>query len=307
MSGANTPTSARPPEGAPREHHIGVIGGSGLYAMASLTDVREEMVRTPFGDPSDGIVIGDLGPTRFYFLPRHGRGHRIPPSRVNYRANLYALKMLGAQQVVSVSAVGSLREDVHPGEVVLVDQYIDRTRSRVGTFFDEAGVVAHVSLADPTDAALTRCLADALASTGAKVHPTGTYLCMEGPQFSTRAESRLYRSWGADIIGMTGMPEAKLAREAELPYASMALVTDYDCWHESEADVSVDEVLSVMAKNVAIARSVLHGVARWPDPSASPSASALAHALITEPQRVTLQTRERLALLIGKYLPSQNS
>ncbi|MDB4991366.1 MAG: 5-methylthioadenosine phosphorylase [Myxococcaceae bacterium] len=305
MSGANTPNFARAPEGALRQHHIGVIGGSGLYAMASLTDVREEMVRTPFGDPSDGVVIGSLGDTRFYFLPRHGRGHRIPPSRVNYRANLYALKMLGAEQIVSVSAVGSLREDVHPGEIVLVDQYIDRTRSRVGTFFDEVGVVAHVSLADPTDPALTRALSRALASTGAKVHPTGTYLCMEGPQFSTRAESRLYRSWGADVIGMTGMPEAKLAREAELPYASLALVTDYDCWHEHEADVSVDEVLTVMAKNVAVARAVLAGVHDWPPPSESPATRALAQALISEPSRVSQQTRERMALLIGKYLPAQ--
>lgn len=286
------------------EHHIGVIGGSGLYAMASLTDVHEEQVRTPFGDPSDVVVTGRLGATRFYFLPRHGRGHRIPPNRVNYRANIYALKLLGAKQVVSVSAVGSLREDVHPGEIVLVDQYIDRTRSRVGSFFDEAGVVAHVSLADPTDAALTRCLRAVLEGQ-AKVHATGTYLCMEGPQFSTRAESRLYRSWGADIIGMTGMPEAKLAREAELPYASMALVTDYDCWHESEADVSVDEVLSVMAKNVAVARAALEGVHSWPSPLESPASSALATALITDHARVTLQTRERLSVLIGKYLPPQ--
>jgi 5'-methylthioadenosine phosphorylase len=273
--------------------------------MSSLTDVREESVRTPFGDPSDTIVVGSLGHTQFYFLPRHGRGHRIPPSRVNYRANVYALKMLGAQQLVSVSAVGSLREELHPGEIVLVDQYIDRTRSRVGTFFDEAGVVAHVSVADPTDPALTRCLASSLSKTSAKVHPTGTYLCMEGPQFSTRAESRLYRSWGADVIGMTGMPEAKLAREAELPYASLALVTDYDCWHEQEADVSVEDVLSVMAKNVSVARQVLAGVGDWPAPGDSPASTALAQALITEPGRVSLQTRERLALLIGKYLPAQ--
>jgi 5'-methylthioadenosine phosphorylase len=293
LSGTSTP-----------EHHIGVIGGSGLYAMAALTDVHEEQVRTPFGDPSDAIVVGSLGATRFYFLPRHGRGHRIPPSRVNYRANVYALKLLGAQQLVSVSAVGSLREDVHPGEVVLVDQYIDRTRSRVGSFFDEAGLVAHVSVADPTDPALTRCLGKALAGS-VKVHEQGTYLCMEGPQFSTRAESRLYRSWGAHVIGMTGMPEAKLAREAELPYASMALVTDYDCWHESEADVSVDEVLAVMAKNVALARAVLSSVREWPSPESSPASRALQGALITEPGRVSLQTRERLSLLIGKYLPAQ--
>lgn len=286
-------------------HHIGIIGGSGLYAMAALTDVHEEHVRTPFGDPSDAVVIGTLGATRFYFLPRHGRGHRIPPNRVNYRANIYALKLLGAQQLVSVSAVGSLRDDVHPGEVLLVDQYIDRTRSRVGSFFDEAGVVAHVGLADPTDPALTRCLGAALEGR-VKVHGSGTYLCMEGPQFSTRAESRLYRSWGADVIGMTGMPEAKLAREAELPYASMALVTDYDCWHEQAADVTVDEVLAVMTKNVELARSTLAGVTSWPAPAESPASRALATALMTEPARVSQQTRERLSLLISKYLPAQS-
>lgn len=285
------------------QHHIGVIGGSGLYALSALHDVREESLSTPYGDPSDVIVVGSLGETRFYFLPRHGRGHRIPPHRVNYRANVYALKLLGAQQIVSVSAVGSLREDLHPGELLLVDQYIDRTRSRPATFFDEPGLVAHVSLADPTDPALSRVLVEAARASGATVHERGTYLCMEGPQFSTRAESQLYRRFGADVIGMTGMPEAKLAREAELPYASMALITDYDCWHEQAGDVSVDEVVRVMAKNVALARSVLSGVASWPAPSASPAARALAHALITDEARVTRETRERLALLVGKYLP----
>jgi len=202
-----------------------------------------------------------------------------------------------------VSAVGSLREDVHPGHVVLVDQYIDRTRSRAGTFFDEPGVVAHVSVADPTDPALSRCLLAALRAEGATVHETGTYLCMEGPQFSTRAESRLYRAWGADVIGMTGMPEAKLAREAELPYASMALVTDYDCWHEEEADVTVDSVLATMARNVALARSALSAVSRWPDPRESPASSALASALITDPAHVSRDVRERLGPLVRKYLP----
>ena len=285
------------------EHHVGVIGGSGLYAMDGLTDVREELVRTPFGDPSDAVIIGTLGATRFYFLPRHGRGHRIPPHRVNYRANIYALKLLGARQVVSVSAVGSLREDIHPGEVVMVDQYIDRTRSRAGTFFDEEGLVAHVSVADPTDRALSACLVSALSTQGARLHAHGTYLCMEGPQFSTRAESRLYRSWGADIIGMTGMPEAKLAREAELPYASMALVTDYDCWHEQADDVTVDAVIAVMQRNVALARAALSKVGHWPDPQMSPASSALASALITDAPRVSRTVRERMALLVGKYLP----
>lgn len=290
------------PQSAPA-HHIGVIGGSGLYAMDGLTDVHEETLQTPFGEPSDSVVVGTLGDTRFYFLPRHGRGHRIPPHRVNYRANLFALKLLGAQQVVSVSAVGSLREALHPGEIVMVDQYIDRTRSRVGTFFDEPGIVAHVGLADPVDAALARCLADAARAAGATVHDDGTYLCMEGPQFSTRAESRLYRSWGADVIGMTGMPEAKLAREAELPYASMALVTDYDCWHDEAADVTIDEVLAVMARNVAVARAALAGVTTWPDVANSPASGALASAIVTDRTRIPLQQRERLALLLGKYLP----
>lgn len=284
-------------------HHVGIIGGSGLYAMSALTDVREQAVSTPFGEPSDAVVMGTLGDTRFYFLPRHGRGHRIPPHRINYRANIYALKLLGARQLVSVSAVGSLREDVHPGQVLMVDQYIDRTRSRIGSFFDDVGLVAHVSLADPTDSALSGVLALALRESGATVHDRGTYLCMEGPQFSTRAESQLYRSWGASVIGMTGMPEAKLAREAELPYASMALVTDYDCWHTHHADVTVDEVIKVMSRNVALARAALAAVRNWPEPAASPAANALASALITDPKAVRRDTRERLEALIGKYLP----
>jgi 5'-methylthioadenosine phosphorylase len=283
--------------------HIGVIGGSGLYAMEGLTDVQERFVRTPFGDPSDQIVTGVVGGTRFSFLPRHGRGHRIPPHKVNYRANVFAMKFLGVQQIVSVSAVGSLREDIHPGDLVLVDQYIDRTRGRTSTFFDDDGVVAHVSLADPTDAALSRCLADAAEKAGARVHRGGTYLCMEGPQFSTRAESNLYRAWGAHVIGMTAMPEAKLAREAELPYASMAFATDYDCWHESEEPVTVEQVVKVLSRNVALARDILRSVEGWPPASDSPAASALGAALITEPNRVSPQAREKLALLIGKYLP----
>jgi 5'-methylthioadenosine phosphorylase len=288
---------------ATASEHIGVIGGSGLYAMEGLDEVRERFVRTPFGDASDQIITGVVGGTRFSFLPRHGRGHVIPPHRVNYRANVFALKSLGVTQIVSVSAVGSLREDVHPGDVVLVDQYIDRTRGRPSTFFEDDGVVAHVSLADPTDAALSKCLADAAEKAGARVHRGGTYLCMEGPQFSTRAESNLYRAWGAHVIGMTGMPEAKLAREAELPYASMAFATDYDCWHESEVPVTVDQVVAVLSRNVALARQILRSVASWPRAGESPAASALGSALITDAKRVPPQARERLALLIGKYLP----
>lgn len=289
------------------KHHIGVIGGSGLYAMEGLTEIREQRVKTPFGDPSDQVVMGTLGDTRFYFLPRHGRGHLIPPHRINYRANIYALKLVGAQQLVSVSAVGSLREDMKPGDLVVVDQYIDRTKSRADTFFEDDGLVAHVSLADPTDAALSACLADAGERASATIHRSGTYVCMEGPQFSTRAESHLYRSWGAHVIGMTNLPEARLAREAELPYASMALVTDFDCWHEEEADVSVSHVVEVMHRNVAMAREILSSVKAWPDPTLSPANSALAHALITDRTRVSPQTREKLSLLVERYLPVQES
>ncbi len=283
-------------------HHIGILGGSGLYTIDGLTDLQERRVVTPFGEASDSILSGRLGDTQLYFLPRHGRGHRLPPHRVNYRANVYALKWIGAQQIVSVSAVGSLREDLHPGEMLIVDQYIDRTRSRASTFFDDDNLVAHVSVADPTDAALSECLADAAERCGAKVHRGGTYLCMEGPQFSTRAESKLYRSWGADVIGMTNMPEAKLAREAELPYASLAMVTDYDCWHESEAAVSVENVIAVLQKNVSTARSILATTHDWPNPAQSPASSALAHAIITPKSAVPAVTKEKLSLLIGKYI-----
>ncbi|MFT3921211.1 MAG: S-methyl-5'-thioadenosine phosphorylase [Myxococcales bacterium] len=289
------------------KHHIGVIGGSGLYAMEGLTDVREQYVRTPFGDASDQVVMGTLGDTRFYFMPRHGRGHLIPPHRINYRANIYALKLVGAQQLVSISAVGSLQEHMRPGDLVAVDQYIDRTKSRTDTFFEDDGLVAHVSLADPTDPALSDCLAQAGERAGARVHRGGTYVCMEGPQFSTRAESMLYRSWGAHVIGMTNLPEARLAREAELPYASLALVTDFDCWHEEEADVSVAHVVEVMQRNVATARRILASIEAWPDPSTSPASNALAHALITDRNRVSPQAREKLSLLVSRYLPVEGA
>lgn len=288
------------------KHHIGILGGSGLYAMPGLTNVREVATRTPFGDPSDAIVTGNLGDTQFYFLPRHGRGHRLAPHRVNYRANVFALKAQGAQQLVSISAVGSLQEHIHPGDLVVVDQYIDRTRGRASTFFDQ-DVVAHVSMALPTDAALSHCLAEVAEREGARLHRAGTYLCMEGPQFSTRAESLLHKSWKADVIGMTNLPEAKLAREAELPYASLCFVTDYDAWHDTEEAVTVDAVLAVLRQNVGLAQRILRGVEAWPAPAESPASSALANALITDPSYVPTQVRERLAPLIGKYMPVELS
>lgn len=282
---------------------LGVIGGSGLYELAGLNDVEEIGRTTSFGTPSDAIVAGTLGDTRLLFLPRHGRGHRIPPHRVNYRANVLALKMAGAEQIVGVSAVGSMQENIHPGDMIVVDQYIDRTRNRVDTFFDDDGVVAHVEFAEPIDAALAGALADAATSVGATVHRGGTYLCMEGPQFSTRAESNLYRSWGVSVIGMTNMPESRLAREAELPYASLAMATDYDCWHESIASVSVEGIVEVMNANVATAKEILVALASsLPDPSESPATSALANAIITRPETVSAEAKAKLAPLIARYL-----
>jgi 5'-methylthioadenosine phosphorylase len=283
---------------------LGVIGGSGLYAIDGLEDVEEHVVETTYGAPSDAVVSGRLGDARLLFLPRHGRGHRIPPHRINFRANLLALKALGAEQVVSLSAVGSMKEDVHPGDFVIVDQFVDRTRSRPNTFFEDVGVVAHVELADPVDAALSAAVHRAAVATGARVHRGGTYVCIEGPQFSTRAESELYRSWGVDVVGMTNLPEARLAREAELPYATVAMVTDYDCWHATEASVSVASVLEVLKANVANARKLLSAlVSDLPDPSESPATRALAHGILTAPEHVSAEARRKLALLISKYLP----
>ncbi|MEM8609458.1 MAG: S-methyl-5'-thioadenosine phosphorylase [Myxococcota bacterium] len=282
---------------------LGIIGGSGLYELEGLSDVEEVTLSTPFGDPSDSIVAGTLGTTRLLFLPRHGRGHRIPPHRINYRANILALKMAGAEQLLSVSAVGSMREDIHPGEMVVVDQFIDRTRHRTDTFFDDDGVVAHVEFAEPIDAALAESLTDAAKSVGATVHRGGTYLCMEGPQFSTRAESDLYRSWGVAVIGMTNMPECRLAREAELPYATLAMATDYDCWHESHASVSVESVIAVMTANVAAARQIIVELSRTlPDPAGRPATSALANAIITDRSTFSAAARKKLAPLIDRYL-----
>jgi 5'-methylthioadenosine phosphorylase len=285
---------------------LGIIGGSGLYQLEGLTNVEELRVTTPFGAPSDAIIRGRMGELSLLFLPRHGRGHRIPPHRINYRANVFALKALGAEQLVSVSAVGSLREDIHPGDMVVVDQFIDRTRQRTSTFFEDSGLVAHVGFGQPTDAALSGALVEAVRAAGGRVHASGTYVCMEGPQFSTLAESELYRSFGAHVIGMTNLPEAKLAREAELPYASLAMATDYDCWHQTEAAVSVEAVIAILTKNVDLAKRTLRALlTRLPDPQRSPASRALDHAILTAPEFIAAETRELLAPLIGKYFPAE--
>ncbi len=283
---------------------IGVIGGSGIYAMEGLEDVREVRVATPFGDPSDAVILGRLGGAEMAFLPRHGRGHRFNPSEVNYRANLYALKTLGVEWVISVSAVGSLKHEIVPGHIVVIDQFIDRTVARKSTFF-EGGVVAHVAFGDPVCPTLRGILLDAAREAGATVHDGGTYVCMEGPAFSSKAESNLHRSWGASVIGMTNLPEAKLAREAELSYATLAMATDYDCWHPDHDHVTVDQVVKVLLENANLARRVVaaavprivaHG-------GPAPMSSALATAIMTAPELVSSATRERLAPILGKYLP----
>jgi len=283
---------------------LGVIGGSGLYELEHLDDIEEITMATPFGTPSGSIIAGTIGDTRLLFLPRHGKGHRHPPHRINYRANVLALKMAGAEQLLSFSAVGSMREDIHPGDMVVVDQFIDRTRHRVDTFFDDDGVVAHVGFAHPIDAQLSSSLCVAARSADATVHEGGTYLCMEGPQFSTLAESRLYRSWGVSVIGMTNFPEARLAREAELPYATLAMATDYDCWHDDHDAVTVEAVVEVMQRNVAKAKEIIATLAKAvPDPTDRPATSALAGAIITNPDSISPDVRDKLRPLIDKYLP----
>ena len=284
-------------------YRIGVIGGSGLYRMEGLSDVEEIRVDTTFGEPSDAVMAGRVGDTRLLFLPRHGRGHRIPPHRINYRANILALKQLGARQVISVSAVGSMKEGIEPGDIVIVDQFIDRTRARPGTFFEDVGVAAHVEFAEPVDAALAECLYRSALDVGARAHRGGTYVCIDGPQFSTRAESQLYRSWGVSVVGMTNLPEARLAREAELPYASIALATDYDCWHHEHGSVTVEAVLEVIRNNVSTAQAILRTAAgRLPDPERSPASTALAHAIMTAPEHITEEARRKLAPLIERYI-----
>lgn len=289
---------------------IGVIGGSGLYRMAAVEVEEERRVETPFGDPSDAYVIGRLEGKRVAFLPRHGRGHRLLPSEINFRANVFGFKLLGVERLLSVSAVGSMKEAYAPGQVVVPDQFIDRTRHRPDTFFGD-GLAAHVSFADPVCAQLAAALADGAEAAGGVVHRGGTYLCMEGPQFSTRAESRLYRSWGVDVIGMTNLQEAKLAREAEICYATLAMVTDYDCWHESEEAVSVEAVLAVLAANAALGEdTVRRTVAALPErrPASGEAAaaggcacgSALTYALLTDRALVPAATIDKLRPLLGR-------
>ncbi|MBU1287118.1 MAG: S-methyl-5'-thioadenosine phosphorylase [Alphaproteobacteria bacterium] len=285
---------------------LGIIGGSGLYAIDGLQDRREETVETPWGAPSDKLVRGRIGDVELVFLPRHGKGHRLTPSTVPYRANIAALKMAGVTDVLSISACGSLKEQYVPGHFVAVDQFIDRTVARESTFFGP-GMVAHVSMARPVCSRLSALAGDAASAVGAEMHRGGTYLAMEGPQFSSLAESKLYRQWGCDVIGMTAMPEAKLAREAELPYATLAMVTDYDCWREEEEAVSVTNVLEIMGQNSAIARKAvvklaesLNGTERTPSPDGVDT--CLDHALITAPEARDPAVVAKLQVIAGRAL-----
>lgn len=285
-----------------------MIGGSGLYEIDGLTGAHEVELETPFGRPSDVYTVGllpraDGPPLRAVFLPRHGRGHVLLPSEINYRANIHGFKQLGVTHLLSVSAVGSLREHIAPGHVVTPDQFIDRTTRRIATFFGD-GVVAHAQMGDPVDAQLRARLVAAARSEGATVHDGGTCIVMEGPAFSTRGESELYRSWGASVIGMTALPEAKLAREAEIAYAMLALSTDYDCWHVSASEVSVADVVAVLRANVALSRRIVRTLAAAlpAECAALPYPRALEHAIITAPERVPAATRARLDLILGHYI-----
>ncbi len=284
---------------------IGVIGGSGLYELEGLTEVRWRRVRTPFGDPSDAYCVGRFGGRRVIFLPRHGRGHRLMPAELNFRANIWGLKVLGAEWVVSISAVGSMKEAIRPLDLVVPDQFFDMTKRRVSSFFGD-GIVAHVGMAEPVCPDLATALEKAARQTGVTVHRGGTYICIEGPQFSTKAESRIYRGWGVDVIGMTNMPEAKLAREAELCYATLALATDYDVWHETHETVSVEAVIQNLLKNVATAKDVLRGVIPTIGPPRTCECpTLLRNAVITSPKAFPPRTRKRLALLLDAYFPGK--
>jgi len=281
---------------------IGVIGGSGLYEMEGLTDVEEVKVKTPFGEPSDLIVVGTLEGRRVAFLPRHGRGHRIMPTELPSRANIYALKSLGVEHIIAVSACGSMKEGIHPLDMVIPDQIFDRTRGRVSTFFG-GGVVAHVSFDEPFCPDLSALLYQASEDTGARVHKGGTFVVMEGPAFSTKAESRIYRGWGVDIIGMTVLPEAKLAREAGICYAVLANVTDYDVWHVSEEPVSVEMLIDNLLKNAEMAKKIIKKVVpHIPEARACSCPTALKSAIITSKDRIPEKAKKDLGLLIGKYL-----
>jgi 5'-methylthioadenosine phosphorylase len=285
-----------------QQAEIGIIGGSGLYAMPGLSDVREVTVQTPFGEPSDAFVLGMLEGRKVAFLARHGRGHRILPSELNFRANIYAMKDLGVERIVSVSAVGSLKEKHKPTEFVIPDQFIDRTFNRTATFFGH-GIVAHVAFGDPVCPEVSGAIGQSCKDSAVVGKAGGTYVCMEGPQFSTKAESNLYRSWGADVIGMTNLQEAKLAREAEICYATMAMVTDYDCWHPDHDSVTVDQIVRVLHTNADnAARVVKQAVALMPKERKCKCGSALQYAILTDPEKIPAGTRQKLSLLLDKYL-----
>ena len=282
--------------------HIGIIGGSGLYDMADVTDRTEIKLTTPFGDPSGPYLLGTLRGRRVAFLARHGAGHRLLPSELNFRANIFGMKMLGVEYILSASAVGSLKEEYKPLDIVIPDQFIDRTRGRTSTFFGR-GLAAHVGFAHPFCRILSRLVSSSGQDSGAVVHTGGTYVCMEGPQFSTLAESKLYRSWGADIIGMTNLQEAKLAREAEICYTTIALVTDYDCWHPDHDSVTVEMVIANLMQNAKTAQHIIaKAVEALPYERTCECASALKYALITRPDAIPAQTRQELAPLVNKYL-----
>src|ERR1700722_17839161 len=281
---------------------IGIIGGSGLYAMPGLSNTREIRVKTSFGDPSDAFITGTLEGRRVAFLARHGRGHLLSPSEINYRANIFAMKLLGAERIISISAVGSLRDDLPPLDFLIPDQFFDRTRLRVATFFG-GGIVAHVGFDKPTCASLAAHIADACNTAGVKAHRSGTYVCMEGPQFSTLAESHTYRQLRFDVIGMTNLTEAKLAREAELCYATIAMITDYDCWHPNHDAVTLDEIIQNLSRNTSNVQRVLREVVReLPEARSCKCGSALAHAILTDRAAISAATKKRLAPIIGKYI-----
>jgi 5'-methylthioadenosine phosphorylase len=281
---------------------IGIIGGSGLYSMAGLKDTRETRVKTPFGEPSDALVVGTLEGKRVAFLARHGRGHRILPSEINFRANICAMKQLGVERIISVSAVGSLQEDLRPGEFLVADQFVDRTKNRVSTFFG-GGLVAHVAFDKPTCQQISAVLADASEACAVKVHRRGTYVCIEGPQFSTLAEAHLHRQLRFEVIGMTNVTEAKLAREAEICYATMAMITDYDCWHPEHESVTATQIIATLNQNAENAQKVLREAVRsMPAERTCKCGAALKHALITDLKLVPPATKKRLASIIGKYL-----
>ncbi|MGC2656712.1 MAG: S-methyl-5'-thioadenosine phosphorylase [Bryobacteraceae bacterium] len=281
---------------------IGIIGGSGLYSMPGFKDTREVSLETPFGKPSDAYIVGELEGRQVAFLARHGRGHRISPSELNFRANIFGMKMLGAERIVSLSAVGSLKEEHAPLDFVVPDQFFDRTRGRVSTFF-EGGIVAHISFADPICPQLSETVSSACSQLGIRSKRGGTYLCMEGPAFSTRAESNVYRSWGMDVIGMTNLQEAKLAREAEICYVTVAMVTDYDCWHEGHDAVTVDQIVQTLIQNADNATRLVKMVAaQMPEARTCNCGSALRHAILTDKAMIPAQVKDRLGLLIGKYV-----